>query len=65
MNDYKQIIVIYPFIISEGIYSNEPINSINEIWTGEEYSYTFDKSGKYKWGSKTKFDRIQGIITVI
>lgn len=64
MENFKQIIVIYQFIETEGKYSNTPINPKEEILLDEEYSYTFDKAGKYKWGSLTKFDKIVGIITV-
>ena len=64
MTNYKQIIIIMPWVTSEGKYDDKWINDVKEILTNETYSYTFNESCKYQWGSKTKFDKINGEITV-
>ena len=64
MNNFKQVILVLPYIPAEGKYSNVQINDLTIILVNESYEYTFEEAGLYKWGSKTKFDKINGIITV-
>lgn len=63
MYNYQQIIIILPKN-DDGTYSSHWINDLVELNTNESYEYVFNESGNYKWGSKTKFEKIQGIITV-
>jgi plastocyanin len=63
MYNYQQIIIILPKN-EDGSYSSHWINDLVEINTNESYEYIFNETGTFKWGSKTKFDKIQGIITV-
>ncbi|MBR9691460.1 hypothetical protein GOV06_01615 [Candidatus Woesearchaeota archaeon] len=61
---YKNIVIILPQREDSNKYETKWINDLVELWVNEEYSYTFEEAGSYKWGSKTKFDKINGIITV-
>jgi len=64
MDNFIQIIIILPYEVEEGKYSNKEINDLIELAKDESYEFTFEEAGVYKWGSKTKFDKINGIITV-
>ncbi len=64
MDNFMQIIVIYPQKNDSNKYEQMPVNDIIELLHGESYEYTFENAGTFKWGSKTKFDKIVGIITV-
>ena len=61
---FKHIIIILPSR-EDGTYSNNWVNDLKELWHNESYEYIFDEAGKYKWGSKTKFDKTRGIVTVV
>lgn len=62
MPNFKHIIIILPD--GDGTYSSRYINDVQDILLDESYEYTFNEAGKYKCGSKTKFDKVWGIITV-
>lgn len=49
----------------DGTFGQRWFNEVEDTLTGETYSYTFNETGKFKWGSLTKFDKIYGYITVI
>lgn len=59
----QNIIIILPK--EDGSYSSKWINDLKELWYNETYEYIFTKPGNYKWGSKTKFDKIYGTVTVV
>jgi len=63
MDNMIQIIVILPKR-EGGVYSSKEINELVRIMPGDSYSFTFTEEGSYKWGSKTKFDKIYGFIEV-
>jgi len=63
MPNFAQIIIILPKN-EDGTYAKKEINVLNKTLTLESYSYTFNDEGTFKWGSKTNFDKINGIITV-
>lgn len=61
---FNHVIIILP-AQGDGTYAKTGINDLQQIWFEESYSFTFNETGKYKWGSKTKFDTTNGIITVV
>ena len=63
MENMVQIIIILPSK-ETGVYSSKEINNVVRTLPGDSYSYIFNETGDYKWGSKTKFDKIYGFITV-
>lgn len=64
MDNYKHIVIIMPWIEDEGKFSNAWMNDLEELLVNEVYEYTFDEAGSYRWGSKTKYDKVKGEITV-
>ena len=65
MDNFKQAILILPKKANSTAYQTNEINDVVFINKNEKYNYTFNQAGSFKWGSKTKFDKINGIITVI
>ncbi|MBW2996459.1 hypothetical protein KY332_04105 [Candidatus Woesearchaeota archaeon] len=61
---FMNIIIILPQKNDSNKYDTRWINDLVELWIDESYSYTFEEAGDYKWGSKTKFDKTYGFITV-
>jgi len=64
MNNFKQLIVILPWDDDKGKYDFKEINDMKQILYNESYEYTFEEAGDFRWGSKTKFDKINGEIKV-
>ncbi len=64
MDNYRHIVIIMPWLEDEGKFSNVWMNDLEELLVNEVYEYTFDEAGSYKWGSKTKYEKVKGDITV-
>lgn len=64
MDNFKHLVIVLPYDEVDQSYSIVPINDLQYILKNDMYTYTFNESGTYKWGSKTRFDKVQGIITV-
>ena len=66
MPNYVHRIAIFPEKEEgSGTYEQRWVNEVEDTLTDETYTYTFNETGKFKWGSLTKFDKIYGFITVI
>ena len=61
---YKNIILILPQKNNSNKYETKWINDLEEMLYDDSFKYTFNEVGNYKWGSKTKFDKIYGFIEV-
>jgi plastocyanin len=62
---FKHIIIILPDQ-GDGTFGNRWINEdLTELWVNESYEFAFEESGRYQWGSKTKFEVTKGIVTVV
>jgi plastocyanin len=61
---FMNVIIILPQKNDSNKYETKWINDLVELWVNESYSYTFEEAGNFKWGSKTKFDKTYGFITV-
>ncbi len=61
---FNNIIIVLPQKEDSNKYHTTWVNDLKELWLDEEYSYTFEEAGSYKWGSKTKFDKTNGFIEV-
>jgi len=61
---FQHIVIILPDQ-GDGTYANRWINDLEELWYDESYEYTFEEAGKYKWGSKSKFEVTYGTVTVL
>ena len=64
MDNFKHAILILPKKNDSNKYETKEINDLVYLLHGESYEYTFDEAWEYKWGSKTKFDKVNGIITI-
>ena len=66
MGNFVQRIIILRQKEFSNKFETRPVNSddLVDLMPGESYEYTFEEAGTFKWGSQTRFDKINGIVTV-